>query len=577
MRIKNLSRIVIGTAVIGTAFFALTRTNHHTDAQTSTACQGFVLGVPSNVPMGNVPINLGAATAPALAIQDVVFKIDSAVLGRGVRVGTNQQWQMVWYTQYSPPGNHTIGAQIIFTDSSSCMVNPVPTTLTGTVMSGVQLTTGAMPSTFQGLTNQVINFGLKSAIGSTSSAMVDVSQYTYFNNKSATLGSITPLDGSQILRFSTGPAAGAGNIVVTASYGGISKAISIPVSIQAQTTTASPAPTSTTATTSPSTTPTTTSSTTPTTTTVSDSTTAAASTASIEAEKPLKDCVLSKLGAVRYQAISSGQSRPTAAEFESINQCFAGRNFVLPSGFVPVQPSLVKNQEQTKDVAVDKTENITQGSTIKLNFKGRAKPNTVVLLYVYSEPLVLSTTADKNGDWSYSLEDPLQPGDHEVYAVVDKGDGTYQRSSVFDFAIAKASASASNPNGYSLELSPIQATAKDSTKLNIIYIGGIGLLTMVMLGATVFGIVWRQRKKKKSADVISSPTTLQPVTPSLTSPATPAPTPVQEAVKVLERVMPQPVQPAEPLPVAQPPKVTTLPVGAPETSQPPQTGQSRES
>jgi len=569
MRIKNLSHVAVGIAVVGAAFFVSAKTNHHTEAQTSTACQGFNLLVPNNIPAGSVPVNLGNTAMPALAIQDVVFKIDSGVLGRGVQVGTNPQWQMTWFTQYTSPGNHTIGAQIIFVDGSSCSLTPVPTTLTSTAMSGVQLMTGAVPSSFQGLTNQVINFGLKAAIGTTTSAMVDVSQFTYFNNKSATLGSITPLDGSPILRFSTGPVAGMGSITVTAFYGGLSKVITIPASVQAQTATTptSPTTTSPTTTTPSTTTPPLTGTAPPATNSPSDAVTAAASAASVEAEKPLKDCVLSKLGDARYQAISSGQSRPTAAEFDSINQCFSGRNFVLPSGFVPVSPSVVKNQTVTKDASVDKTENVTSGKTVKLSFKGKAKPKTVVLLYVYSEPLVLSTTADSNGDWSYSLEDPLQPGNHEVYAVVDKGNGTYQRSSVFDFAIAKASASAANPNGYSLKLSSIQATAKDSNKLSVIYIGGIGLLTVAMLGVVIFSVV-RKQHKKKAVDITSGPTVVEPVIPSTAAP--PAATPVQEAVKVLERTMPQLVQPPVTAPTDQPVQVAASPVSAPAVSQPPQ-------
>lgn len=570
MRINNIHRVIIGTAVIGIALFVATKTNHHTEAQVSTTCQTFVLAVPPTVPAGNVSINLTNSTASVVAVQDVVFKIDGLTLGRGVQAGTNPQWQMIWYTQYSTPGNHMIGAEVIFADGNMCPINPVPTSLTGTVIPGILINAASTPGSFQGLTNQVINFGLKATISTTSNmtSAVDVSQYTYFANKTASLGSITPLDGAPVLRFSTGPVAGTGNISAMAFYGGLpGRMITIPVTILAQATTTTtnqtvsptPAPATSTSTTTTTTTDSTAPQTTSTTSATTEAAIAAASTASVEAEKPLKDCVMTKLGDVRYKVISTGTSRPTTAEFLSINDCFALRNFVLPSGFVPVSPTKVKEQPVSNDVAVNKTENVTAGSTVKLSFKGKAKPNSVVLLYVYSEPLVLSTTADSNGDWSYALEDPLQPGNHEAYAVVDKGDGTYQRSSVFDFAIAKASASAANPNGYSLKLSSIQATAKDDNKLNVIYLGGIGILTLGMLGAVIFGITRLRRSKKNNPDAASNPIAMQPAAPQEAAPQPPVTPAAAEPIAAPEptiapQPVPQPLQPQQP---------TVLPESAP--------------
>lgn len=497
----------------------------------STVCQtGYSLEVPGAIPGGAVTI--GLASSNATTIRDVVFKIDGLVLGRGV--GTAPHWQMQWYTQYSAPGVRSISAQLFTTDGNSCQIPPVQTTLTNTLTPGAILDATALPVTFQGLTNQPINFNLNAYISSTAASSVDVTQFTYFANKATTLGSITPLDGTSILRLSTGPVAGTGQTTVTASYGGITRDITIPIVVIAQ---ASPAPTDPTAATTVNNPDSSTTNTQPTTSSTNTSTTpateaqiAAASTASVEAEKPLKDCVLLKLGDERYKAISSGESRPTATEFASINQCFSTRNFVLPSGFVPVPPSQVKDKPESKDISVKSPVNESSGSTTKLKFQGKAKPNTLVLLYVYSEPLVLSTTSDSNGDWSYALEDPLQPGNHEIYAVVDKGDGTYQRSSVFDFAIAKAEASPSNPKSYSLKLSTIQPTAKDTAKSSLLYIVGIIVLVAAMLGVVAFVFM---KKQKKAA-----------VTPVVTSALAPEPI-IEAPVPALKSDVPQTVPAAQ--------------------------------
>jgi hypothetical protein len=476
-----------------------------TNAQTGTACQPtFALQVPTAVPAGGtVPVNLSSTTASTKTVQDVMFTIDSSILGRGVQVTANMQWQMQWYAQYSSPASHTIGAQLTFSDGTGCFVPSVPVNLTGTATTGAHFTVAATPASYTGLTNQVVNFTLKAGISSTSATGIDVTQYAYFQKKPISIGSLTPLDGTAAIRYSTGPAAGSGVISVDVSYGGIKQTISIPVTVQgAPTVTPTPSPgsnsggtntgTGSSSGTSSGSTPGT--NTNNTSTTPTDTTAAAASAASIEAEPAVKDCVLSALGQARYDAIRNGLGRPTAAEFDKINKCFETRNYVLPSGFVPVSPTEVKNQPVSKDVTVEKPANETQGKTTKLKFNGKSKPNAVVLLYVYSEPMVLSTTSDNSGNWSYTLEDPLQPGNHEMYAVVDKGDGTYERSQPIGFGIASAEASTANPNGYSLKLGTITATAKDKSTSSLFYIGGVVLLVLLMLGIG-FGVMRKRRKK----------------------------------------------------------------------------------
>lgn len=61
---------------------------------------------------------------------------------------------------------------------------------------------------------------------------------------------------------------------------------------------------------------------------------------------------------------------------------------------------------------------------------GRATPNTTVLLYVYSYvPMVLTTTTDENGNYSYDLADNVVDGRHEVYVAVTDDTGKIARKS----------------------------------------------------------------------------------------------------------------------------------------------------
>ena len=212
------------------------------------------------------------------------------------------------------------------------------------------------------------------------------------------------------------------------------------------------------------------------------------------------------------------------------------RNFVIPASFAPVAANKTVIREQpvttTTSVAAVTTGTVKVKTATKdaLKFSGHAKPNTAVLIYVFSEPLVLSTTSNSDGEWSYALQDPMAPGKHEAYAVVSKGDGHYERSSVFNFAIAKASAAPANPKGYSFKVESNVSTPTDSSYSFKLYIFGVmALLLLVMVGLTV----WIRRRQRQpgmvmgstfsqddtliQADSPAAPTTVEP------TPAAPAP------------------------------------------------------
>lgn len=82
---------------------------------------------------------------------------------------------------------------------------------------------------------------------------------------------------------------------------------------------------------------------------------------------------------------------------------------------------------------------------------GKSYPHTNPLITINSQPLVLSAAADASGNWSYTLENPLEPGKHEVYVEVNLGTTT-EKSGPYPFSVAKAQASVDNPTGASLEL-----------------------------------------------------------------------------------------------------------------------------
>ena len=230
----------------------------------------------------------------------------------------------------------------------------------------------------------------------------------------------------------------------------------------------------------------------------------------LQSNEAVKSCVIQRAGDEKIESILRENRRPRSDEFKAIVGCFEPQRNVIPSILAPVAPEDVKTQPESKDVIVRSIANAkkrnndddTEKTTLVLS--GVAKPNADVLLYVFSEPLVLATTADSDGNWSYTLEDPIEPGDHEVYAMVDRGDGVYERSGVASFFIGTAEATEENPNGLSLELVSEPTITASNRSANLYIAATIGIVTfsaVVIIGYVLFALKnHRNKHVPKSAN-----------------------------------------------------------------------------
>ncbi len=503
---------------LGIGLFWVSLINRPTHAVTTT-CPGFALSINNNqagitsVLSGPVPVTVTPSSS--VNILKTIIMDNGAIIGRAQPASSNN-WTMPWFTDAATNGGHAITAQVYLDGGLVCPAPVINTYVNNPVRATI--TPVVSPLKFAGMTNEAMDFNLANSITGRNTAGVigvtNVTQYTVFKKMPPAIGILTPADETERFRFSAGTVAGTGTINVIAYYGGLQLPMAIPATVYPQTNTSSGSSGGSTGSTSTTSGSSTSGSTSPTSGT-QDSITGAnllptnpniltqlSSAASIEASPQTKTCTVNAISQQRYEEIKSGKSRPTADEFELLNKCFADRNFVLPTSFVPIPPAKVKELPQNEDLV--KIENASNGTkksgTSKittLKFSGKAKPESIVLIYVHSEPLVLSTTADKNGDWNYQLEDPLESGKHEVYAVVDKGNGNYQRSGLFSFVIAKASASPVNPKGYSLKIAQTRPTATQNNRsLNLYIIASVALVVFVL--AALFVIIEVQHKKHKS-------------------------------------------------------------------------------
>lgn len=100
----------------------------------------------------------------------------------------------------------------------------------------------------------------------------------------------------------------------------------------------------------------------------------------------------------------------------------------------------IENLKITKVGGVSQAEQSKKNETIKI--EGRAKPNEIVSLFIYSAmPIVVTVKTDKNGDWIYELDKTLVDGKHEAYVVVNNEEGEItSKSASFSFFVKEAKA-----------------------------------------------------------------------------------------------------------------------------------------
>jgi hypothetical protein len=158
-------------------------------------------------------------------------------------------------------------------------------------------------------------------------------------------------------------------------------------------------------------------------------------------------CLASKIGTATRQQAAAGKRLDLSALGSAID-CFAVHNFVIPSNLAPVDPGKVSDLPADKRVFKIKTVDSVLGTAKKaVELSGTASPGQLVLVYVYSEPLVGVTKADSTGKWSYAVQDPLPFGPHKAYIAGPGAGGSFVRSNVLQFKVLTTVAGKQNPQG----------------------------------------------------------------------------------------------------------------------------------
>lgn len=156
---------------------------------------------------------------------------------------------------------------------------------------------------------------------------------------------------------------------------------------------------------------------------------------------------------------SSGTSQPssdTSSQTNSTTKSSTGETIISPETVTTQTLASTDKLVIEEDIPVSITEFdpdiFLKGSNIKLNsiknikkdnknyiyFEGRTKPNTLVTLYIFSNPIIVTLKSDAKGNWNYEREKRIETGKHSAFATI-YDDGVTRRSDVTSFFVAKNS------------------------------------------------------------------------------------------------------------------------------------------
>jgi len=119
----------------------------------------------------------------------------------------------------------------------------------------------------------------------------------------------------------------------------------------------------------------------------------------------------------------------------------SGVDKALVEGKTLEQPKL-SNSTISKTLTVNSIESTLTAEKNNLKLQGKAEPNKVITLFIYSVmPIVVTVQSDSNGNWVYELDKTLVDGTHEAYVAINDDEGKIVETSLpTPFFIAQAQA-----------------------------------------------------------------------------------------------------------------------------------------
>lgn len=142
--------------------------------------------------------------------------------------------------------------------------------------------------------------------------------------------------------------------------------------------------------------------------------------------------------------------------------------------------SVEDNRYEVKKVELVKSE--STGKEVA-RFSGKGLPNTLVTLYIYSDPIIVVVKTDENGNWSYDLDTNLEDGHHEVYAAVTDTLGriTAQSSPIPFVKTAQAITTQDAARVVASNQSPLERSMTQFVGAGVVIASLFGLISLLII------------------------------------------------------------------------------------------------
>ena len=217
----------------------------------------------------------------------------------------------------------------------------------------------------------------------------------------------------------------------------------------------------------------------------------------LQTPQTVQHCLYQTLSPTIWQEIINGEREPTEQQRNQAQTCFGMINQYQRS-FLPLLPDQIvfaeekPNQIQVDNVRVTALEipdQVGDPDQPVIQLTGSGPPNTIIDVYVFSQPIVISTATDDSGQWLYQLNYHIPPGDHQAIAVARVDEG-YIKSEPFNFTARRVKQTAS---AISQDISISAVRSGLSSRLNQILIGFL----VLMFGLFLLNRVTDEKQKKR--------------------------------------------------------------------------------
>ncbi|MFZ6036123.1 MAG: Ig-like domain-containing protein [Patescibacteria group bacterium] len=144
---------------------------------------------------------------------------------------------------------------------------------------------------------------------------------------------------------------------------------------------------------------------------------------------------------------------------------------------------------------IARIENKTIGSHNAIVISGTGPANTYLTLYIYSNPIVVTTKTDAQGNFVYTLDSGLDDGKHEVYVTVTDDTGKIEeKSAPFAFFIRQAQAVSEDE----YLRGDVNVSQTQDRSINN-YLRMVAIIVLSLTAALAIGWLMKQRNKHSPA------------------------------------------------------------------------------